>query len=62
MPDCVISWEVTHHKDNSNGYTWEEADTICKENGKVLAVVDSQEKWEKLKYVITGGNRYNISI
>ncbi|XP_063443012.1 chondrolectin-like isoform X1 [Mytilus trossulus] len=56
--DCVISWEVTHHKDNSNGYTWEEADTICKENGKVLAVVDSQEKWEKLKYVITGGNRY----
>ncbi|XP_052063534.1 uncharacterized protein LOC127703129 isoform X2 [Mytilus californianus] len=56
--ECGTSWEVTHFTENSNGYTWEEADTICKENGKMLAVVDSQEKWETVKYVITGGNRY----
>ena len=45
-----------------NGNTWEEADAICKASGKMLAVVDSEEKWEKVKYVITDGNRYKFII
>lgn len=28
----------------------------------MLAVVDSEEKWEKVKYVITDGNRYKFII
>ena len=58
--ECAVSWEITHYKDNSNGYTWQEADEICRANGQLLAVVDSQEKWEKVVYAITGGNRYYI--
>lgn len=56
--ECTLTWDLTYYSENKTGYTWNDADTICKANGLVLAVVDSEEKWEMVVSLITGGNRY----